>query len=107
MDKEESWIKNYWRPAIAFQYLVVCIFDFILFPLATFSFAYATHSSYTQWDPITLKESGFYHLAMGAIIGVSAWTRGLEKINKITAVQDNISASDAAVTTTTQTTVSQ
>lgn len=35
------------------------------------------------WDPITLKEGGFYHLAMAAIIGVAAWTRGKEKITRL------------------------
>lgn len=39
--------------------------------------------SQQQWDPITLKEGGFYHLAMAAIIGVAAWTRGQEKITRI------------------------
>jgi hypothetical protein len=74
---EESWIKQYWRPAIAYQYLAVCIFDFIIFPSAYM------YLSQQQWDPITLKEGGFYHLAMAAIIGVAAWTRGQEKITKI------------------------
>jgi K+ transporter len=74
---EESWIKQYWRPAIAWQYFAVCIFDFIIFPAAYMYF------SQQQWNPITLKEGGFYHLAMAAIIGVAAWTRGQEKITKI------------------------
>ena len=74
---EESWIKQYWRPAIAWQYFAVCLFDFIVFPAA---FMYFTK---TAWDPLTLKESGFYHLAMAAIIGVAAWTRGQEKLRKI------------------------
>ena len=74
---EESWIKQYWRPAIAWQYLAVCIFDFIVFPAA---YMYFTKQPY---DPITLKEGGFYHLAMAAIIGVAAWTRGQEKIQRI------------------------
>jgi len=30
-----------------------------------------------------LQASGFYHLSMGAIIGVAAWTRGQEKIQRI------------------------
>lgn len=42
-----------------------------------------TGGDYIQWDPLTLKESGFFHLAMGAIIGVSAWTRGNEKLYHI------------------------
>ena len=74
---EESWLKSYWRPAIAWQYFAVCIFDFIIFPAAYMYF------SQQQWDPITLKEGGFYHLAMAAIIGVAAWTRGQEKITRI------------------------
>jgi hypothetical protein len=74
---EESWLKSYWRPAIAWQYFAVCIFDFIIFPAAFMYF------SQQQWNPITLKEGGFYHLAMAAIIGVAAWTRGQEKITRI------------------------
>jgi hypothetical protein len=90
---EESWIKQYWRPAIAWQYLAVCIFDFIIFPAAYMYF------SQQQWDPITLKEGGFYHLAMAAIIGVAAWTRGQEKITKI------INGEEIEKTNTTQTPV--
>ncbi len=73
----ESWIKQYWRPAIAWQYFAVCLFDFIIFPSASMYFLKE------PWDPITLKEGGFYHLAMAAIIGVAAWTRGQEKITKL------------------------
>lgn len=79
---EESWLKQYWRPAIAWQYFAVCVFDFIIFPAAYMYFAKET------WDPMTLKESGFYHLAMAAIIGVAAWTRGQEKIQKIAAGEE-------------------
>ena len=81
---EESWLKQYWRPAIAWQYFAVCICDFIIFPAA---FMYFTKE---PWDPLTLKESGFYHLAMAAIIGVAAWTRGQEKIQRIAAGEEII-----------------
>jgi hypothetical protein len=74
---EESWIKQYWRPLMSYQYLAVCLFDFIVFPAASMNFLGQ------QWDPLTLKESGFYHLAMAAIIGVAAWTRGQEKIKRL------------------------
>lgn len=79
-NREASWIKHYWRPAIAYQYLAVCLFDFILFPLITMLISSLTGTPYVQWEPLTLKESGFYHMSMGAIIGVAAWTRGQEKI---------------------------
>jgi hypothetical protein len=82
-DKEESWIKQYWRPAMAWSYATICIFDFIIFPLLTMSIT-PFLGSYSAWDPITLKESGFYHMAMMAVLGVAAWTRGQEKISLIT-----------------------
>lgn len=82
-EKENSWIKHYWRPAMAYQYLAVCLSDFIFFPILTMLYYGYVGGEYIPWDPITLKESGFYHLAMGAILGVSAWTRGQEKIKNI------------------------
>lgn len=81
---EESWIKKYWRPATAWQYLAVCVFDFIIFPAA---YMYFTKQ---PWDPITLKAGGFYHIAMAAIIGVAAWTRGQEKITKLLESSEDI-----------------
>lgn len=88
----EPWVKQYWRPAIAWQYFAVCIFDFIIFPAAYMYFLKQ------PWDPITLKENGFYHLAMAAIIGVAAWTRGQEKIQRIALGEELVER-----TTTTQT----
>jgi hypothetical protein len=75
--KEDPWLKTYWRPAIAWQYLIVCVCDFIIFPSV---YMYIVKE---PWDPLTLKEGGFYHLAMAAIIGVAAWTRGQEKITQL------------------------
>lgn len=88
----EPWVKQYWRPAIAWQYFAVCLFDFIVFPAASMYFLKE------PWQPLTLKESGFYHLAMAAIIGVAAWTRGQEKIQRIALGEELIER-----TTTTQT----
>jgi len=78
----EVWLIKYWRPAIAWQYFAVCLCDFIIFPSITFMVAKWT-GTYTPWDPLTLKESGFYHLSMAAIVGVTAWSRGQEKIKKM------------------------
>lgn len=81
--KEEPWLKQYWRPLMAYQYLLVCLFDFIIAPSLTMLLAKYHIVEYKQWDPITLKESGYYHMAMGAILGVAAWTRGMEKIKRL------------------------
>jgi hypothetical protein len=80
--EEEHWLKSYWRPAMGWSYFIICLFDFLIAPIlnAVF-FALFNATKFQQWDPMTLKGAGLYHIAMGAIIGVSAWSRGQEKIS--------------------------
>jgi hypothetical protein len=81
-DDYEDWVNRKWRPFTAWTYLVICLFDFLVAPIMTFYFFghYGNDtSSYSQWQPITLVGSGLFHVAMGAIIGVTAWQRGEEK----------------------------
>lgn len=82
-EPEENWIKEYWRPAMGWQYFAVCVFDFLLAPIFTAWYAWFAKIPYEVWKPITMGEGGFYHMAMAAIIGVVAWTRGQEKITRI------------------------
>ena len=77
----EPWITKYWRPMMAWQYFLVCLCDFIIFP--SLSMYYAAKMGVTEhwkWDPITLSAGGFYHIAMGVIVGVTAYTRGQENL---------------------------
>lgn len=79
--QEEHWLKTYWRPAMGWQYFVICMFDFLVAPiLNAIYFAMFNAVKFQHWDPITLKGAGLYHIAMGAIIGVTAWSRGQEKM---------------------------
>lgn len=77
----EKWAVKYWRPAMAWMYAFICLCDFFFFPIG-WSILQATKDGQvtSQWDPLTLKGAGLFHMAMGAIIGVYAWTRGSEKI---------------------------
>lgn len=80
--QEQPWLKTYWRPAIAWVYLITCVFDFILFPIAwSILQAYFSGTVDSAWTPITLHGAGLYHMAMGAAVGVSAYSRGKEKLN--------------------------
>jgi hypothetical protein len=74
-----------WRPAMGWTYMFICILDFAVFPVL-WSIIQATHSGTvsTQWDPITLRGAGLFHMAMGAILGITAWSRGQEKIMNAT-----------------------
>jgi len=87
--QDEHWVRAYWRPAMGWLYMVICIFDFIIFPLFAMiqplimkSFGIAS-PSYKEWVSLTLSNGGIMHLAFGAILGVAAWTRGQEKIAKV------------------------
>jgi len=79
--KTEEAIKRYWRPAMAWQYFTVCLFDFIVGPVFYTYMQVSTGQQLHQWDPITLKAAGLYHIAMGGMIGIYTWVRSLEKIN--------------------------
>ena len=81
IETEESWIYNRWRPMMGWMYMVVCIFDFIVAPIL-WSILQATfhQTPIIQWNPLTLQGAGLFHMAMGAVLGVAAWTRSQEKI---------------------------
>jgi hypothetical protein len=79
----ESWFKRHWRPFMAWQYFVICLFDFLVAPVFFAWFSYFTKTSMQQWQPITLQGGGMYHLAMGAIIGITSYGKSQEKINSV------------------------
>jgi hypothetical protein len=76
----EDWMNRKWRPTVAWTYIVTCVFDFILFPIFWAVYSTTTGNVLVPWDPLTLKGAGLYHMAMGAILGITAWSRGQEKI---------------------------
>ena len=78
--KKEDWMNSKWRPAMGWIYMVTCTSDFILFPVLWSVLQTMTGAAVTQWNPITLQGAGLYHLAMGAVLGVAAWSRGQEKM---------------------------
>jgi hypothetical protein len=77
----EDWTTRKWRPMMAWMYMSVCILDFAVFPvLWSILQAYYDGQVTSQWDPLTLKGAGLFHMAMGAVLGVAAWSRGQEKM---------------------------
>jgi hypothetical protein len=80
--KKEDWMNTKWRPMMGWMYMVVCITDFVIFPVL-WSLVQALHGGRveTQWSPITLNGAGLFHMAMGAILGIAAYGRTQEKLN--------------------------
>jgi hypothetical protein len=78
---KENWMNTKWRPAMGWMYMIVCITDFIIFPILwSMLQAMDKGSVTTQWQPLTLQGAGLFHVAIGAIVGVTAWSRGQEKL---------------------------
>lgn len=80
LEKDNEWIQKTWRPAVGVTYIVINIFDFIIFPILWTLYGMITKNAVTQWHPLTLDSTGLFHLSFGAILGVSAWSRGKEKV---------------------------
>jgi hypothetical protein len=74
-------IEGGWRSALAWSYVVICMFDFCVGPII-FNFLqyYNPGQDITAWTAVTLQGGGLYHLSMGAILGISAHGRTQEKI---------------------------
>lgn len=81
-NRNEHWLNSHWRPAMGWVYMVTCITDFILFPIAWSMLQAITHGNVlSQWQPLTLQGAGLYHIAMGAVLGIAAYGRTREKLN--------------------------
>lgn len=79
--EKETWFNKKWRPAMAWSYMSICIFDFIAAPVLWSILQASYKGNVTEaWLPLTLQGAGLFHLSMGAILGVTAWSRGQEKM---------------------------
>ena len=79
--KNEDWMNTKWRPAMGWMYMLVCITDFVLFPILWSMIQVVGDGKVeSQWVPITLQGAGLFHIAMGAILGIAAYGRTQEKM---------------------------
>ena len=82
--QNEDWMVKKWRPAMGWCYMVICCLDMAIFPVMWNVVQVLTKAPITQWNPLTLQGAGLFHLAMGAVLGIAAWSRGQEKIQGVT-----------------------
>lgn len=80
--KKEDWMNAKWRPMMGWMYMIVCICDFVIFPVF-WSLIHTVMKTgmYSQWNPLTLQGAGLFHIAMGAVLGLAAWGRTQEKMS--------------------------
>jgi len=78
---DEDWINKKWRPVMGWMYMVVCMMDFVIFPILWSLLQAFTHGNVTsQWQPVTLQGAGLFHISMGAVLGIAAYGRTKEKV---------------------------
>lgn len=75
----ESWFRFQWRPMMAWVYMAICLFDFIIAPTAVSVLITFYKSTIPVWTALTLASGGLIHVAFGAILGVTAWGRTKER----------------------------
>jgi len=82
--KKEDWMNSKWRPMMGWMYMLVCTMDFVGFPILWSLLQAYDHGQVTsQWQPLTLQGAGLFHIAMGAVIGISAYGRTQEKMGGV------------------------
>jgi hypothetical protein len=64
------------------MYLIICICDFAIFPIAWTALQASLGHTISQWSPLTLQAAGLFHLSCCAVLGVAAHGRTQEKIKK-------------------------
>ena len=78
--KAEDFMTSKWRPAMGWTYMIICILDMGVFPIVWSLAQVLTKQQITQWDPLTLRGAGLFHMAMGAVLGIAAFGRTQEKV---------------------------
>lgn len=82
-----NWMATHWKPAAAFVYTLICFFDFVIFPsyvgwnkVDLFELieqikgmdpsiqSQLIRSATLGFEPLTLRGSGLFHLAFGALL---------------------------------------
>lgn len=78
--QDEHWAKSYWRPAMGWLYMLICLVDFVVFPAISMFLPIVTKLPYIAWQSLSLSNGGLIHMAFGAILGVAAYGRTQEKV---------------------------
>ena len=79
--KKEDWMNSKWRPMMGWMYMIVCLCDFVIFPVLWALLHAVLHTAnMVQWNPLTLQGAGLFHIAMGAVLGIAAFGRTQEKL---------------------------
>lgn len=89
-EKPEDWMQKKWRPAMGWMYMGICFCDMVIFPITWNLLQAYLGQTITQWHPLTLQGAGLFHVAMGAVLGITAWGRTQEKVAYATTASTSV-----------------
>jgi hypothetical protein len=73
---DKEFMENNWKAWMGVTYMLICLFDFMGAPVLWSAIQFweneAANDAFRQWAPLTLQGGGFFHMAMGAVLGISA-----------------------------------
>jgi len=73
------------RPALAWIYCIICLFDFIIMPILFNILQFNTlGQNISEYSAITLQNSGLFHISMCAVLGINSHSKSKERIADIT-----------------------
>lgn len=77
-------LRAFWRPILSFVYVLIILCDFVVFPmgwsvLQTYLILSGAAVDFVQWIPMTLQQAGLFHVVLGSFLGITSFTRSLEK----------------------------
>lgn len=81
--RKETWIQNKWRPFIGWAFILIIIFDFVIAPVGWTIWHSYIDVALTRWEPLTFGAGGLFYVSLSAILGVTSWSRGKEKIHGV------------------------
>ena len=82
MKSKHEFFKSSWRPALAWSYLVINLFDFAVAPILYNILQYLNPGQHIDaYTSVTLQGGGLFHLSMGAVLGIAAHGRTQEKLS--------------------------
>ena len=87
-DDSLKWIHDHWKVYLAFAYIAICLFDFVVAPAGVFTLSTYLHIVYVPWVPLTLQGGGLFHMSMLGILGVASWTSGQANIERVKNMPD-------------------
>lgn len=95
--RAHNWMATHWKPASAFAYTLICFFDFVVFPsyvginridltelisqirgMDADLQSQIIRSATIGYEPFTLRGSGLFHLAFGALLTGAAIRNGAD-----------------------------